>query len=100
MNAAKTEANRHAPLQTRPVSWLLLAGLLGSLSLSAKSQPASAVQVDELMFPATIDSKEYQLEARIYRPAAPAVHPFIVMNHGRVDRTPHPVPPKSKATLF
>jgi dienelactone hydrolase len=43
----------------------------------------SAVKVEDLMFPASIEGKEYQLEARIYRPDDSAKHPFIVMNHGR-----------------
>jgi dienelactone hydrolase len=52
------------------------------------SQESSAVKVEHLIFPASIEGKEYQLEARIYRPDDSATHPFIVMNHGRAGMHP------------
>jgi dienelactone hydrolase len=57
--------------------------------LNGEWMAALRTQMGEpLTFPATIEGKEYQLEAMIYRPNDSAVHPFIVMNHGRFGMHP------------
>ncbi len=63
----------------------LAVGLLLAAALTGLSMPVRGAEVTPkyLFIPATVDYREYNLEAVIYRPAGQGPFPLVVINHGR-----------------
>ncbi len=53
------------------------------IDFSCFSMNELRIKTEYEKFIATIDNKDYQLEAMIYRPSDNYMHPLIIMNHGR-----------------